>query len=403
MPEDYPLITTIVSSIVFAFLLGFLANRLKLPAILGYLLAGIALGPYTPGFVANVEIAKQLAEIGVILLMFGVGLHFSIKDLIAVRKIALQGAIIQASLTSIIGFYTAIYFQFNFLEALVFGVSVSVASTIVLIRAYQSHRIDKSNIAKIAIGWLIVEDILMIIILVLLPIIAFFYLNQEQNLTATIVFESIFLIFIKISIFVIAMTVIGRKILPRLLVAIAKTKSQELMSLGILAIACGFAYIAYSLFQASFALGAFIAGLILNESEIGKKSAEKSIPLRDVFAILFFISVGMLFDFKVIFKEPLLIFITFILIVFIKPIIVYVIMRISKKPVYDSLLVSVGLAQIGEFSFILTALALKLKIFPAILYDIVIAGAFLSIVINPLLFKLVKKLKAKQKFKNNLV
>ena len=389
MLESYPLITTIVASVVFAFSLGFLANRLHLPTIVGYLLAGIMLGPYTPGFVADIGLAKQLAEIGVILLMFGVGLHFSVRDLVAVRRIALNGALIQTSITTFIGFILVYYLKYDFLESLVFGLGLSVASTVVLLRAFEDYRVINSNVGKIAVGWLVAEDIIMIVVLILLPILAQ-SMHSGEYLDAHVVFKSVFLVFIKISIFVIAMTVIGRKLLPRLLIAIAKTKSRELMSLGSLAIACGFAFVAYSLFGASFALGAFIAGLILNESEIGKKSAERSLPLRDIFAVLFFISAGMLFDPKIVLREPVLVLISFLLVTFIKPLVAFLVMKFFKQSKHDSLFVALGLAQIGEFSFILAALALKLNIFVPTLYDIVIASAFLSIIINPFLFRIVK-------------
>ena len=354
MIDSYPLITTIVLSVVFAFLLGFAAHKLKLPPILGYLLAGVLLGPYTPGFVANLDLANQLAEIGIILLMFGVGLHFSVKDLIECNKTAVPGAVFQFSSTVLIGTLLATLISYNFLESVVFGIALSVASTVVLLRAFEQYKILNSPVGKIGIGWLIVEDLVMIIILVLLPIIAKM-VKAGEDLDIQIIFKSIFLILLKISAFVIVMMVIGRKYLPKLLTAISKTRSQELMSLGTLAIASGFAFIAYTLFDASFALGAFIAGLILNESEVGKMSAKKSLPLRHVFAVLFFISTGMLFDPKIIANEPILVLASILIVSFIKPISAYIIMRFFKKSLYESLIMSAGLAQIGEFSFILTA------------------------------------------------
>lgn len=243
MFETYPLITTIVASVVFAFLLGLLANRLRLPTILGYLLAGIMLGPHTPGFVANIDLAKQLAEIGIILLMFGVGLHFSAHDLIVVHKIALPGALFQISATTFIGTIITMAMNYSFLESLIFGITLSVASTVVLLRAFEQYKMLHSQIGKIAIGWLIAEDVIMIIAVVLLLVVADMS-GQGGSLNLQIIFESIFLVFLKISAFVIVMTVVGRKLLPMLLVAIAKTKSRELMSLGTLAIASGFAFIA---------------------------------------------------------------------------------------------------------------------------------------------------------------
>jgi CPA2 family monovalent cation:H+ antiporter-2 len=392
MLEAYPIITTIVTSVVFAFLLGFIAHRLHLPTILGYLVAGVLLGPHTPGMVANIDVAKQLAEIGVILLMFGVGLHFSARDLIMARKVALPGGIIQISITTILGVIVALLMNYSFLASLVFGLTLSVASTIVLLRALEQYHMIESSVGKIAIGWLITEDVMMIIAVVLLPLFAKM-LQEGQNMDLRIILESIFLVFLKISAFVIVMTVVGRKLLPKLLIEISKTRSRELMSLGILAIACGFAFIAYTVFGASFALGAFMAGLILNESKIGKESAEKSLFLRDIFAVLFFISAGMLFDPLIIINEPKLVFIAFFLVVFGKPLAAYLIMIFFGQKKYDSLIMAISLSQIGEFSFILSALALELEIFSPTLYDTIIASALLSITLNPFLFKLAKKFK----------
>jgi CPA2 family monovalent cation:H+ antiporter-2 len=269
---------------------------------------------------------------------------------------------------------------------------------VVLLRAFEQYKLIQTPVGKIVIGWLITEDLFMIIAVVLLPVYVHMASTNEE-FTLKIILESILLIFLKISAFVIVMTVIGRKLLPQLLVSIAKTKSRELMSLGTLAIASGFAFIAYTLFEASFALGAFMAGLILNESEIGKKSAEKSLPLRDIFAVLFFISAGMLFDPKIIVTEPILVCIAFLIVVVAKPIAAYIIMRFFRHGIYNSFLVSVSLAQIGEFSFIIAALALQMKIFSQNLYDVIIAAAIISITINPFLFKFAKRFKPR---KNNI-
>jgi CPA2 family monovalent cation:H+ antiporter-2 len=396
MLDSYPLITTIVNSVVLAFLFGLLANRLKLPTIVGYLVAGIILGPNTPGFVANISLAEQLAEIGVILLMFGVGLHFSTKDLLMVHKTAIPGSIIQISLTTLICTAVAMFMNHSFSESFVFGITLSVASTVVLLRALEQHKLSNHYAGKIAVGWLIVEDIVMIIILVSLPIFSEIF-SQGETPEGHFIFSTILEILIKILAFIAVMIVVGKKILPRLLLEIAKTKSRELMVLGTIAISCGFAFIAYSLFGASFALGAFMAGFVLNESEIGRKSAEKSLPLRDIFAVLFFVSAGMLFNPKVIFEEPALVIIAFILAVFGKLVVCYFLMRLMHHGTYNSLVMAVGLAQIGEFSFILAALALKLNIFSNTIYDMVIASAIISITINPFLFKLIEKHKPKSK------
>jgi len=393
MVETYPLITTIVVSTVFAFLLGLLANRLKLPTILGYLLAGIMLGPHTPGMVADFGMAKQLAEIGVILLMFGVGLHFSTQDILNVHRVAIPGAIAQIFITTFICTIFAMWMKYDFMESLVFGLTLSVASTVVMLRAFEQHNLLESRVGKIAIGWLIAEDIIMILLLVLLP--SFATLDIDEALDLHSILSNIFFTIIKIAAFVMVMMVAGKKLLPKLLTAISKTKSRELMSLGILAIASGFAFIAYTLFGASFALGAFMAGFILNESKIGQKSAEKALPLRDIFAVLFFISAGMLFDPNIILKEPLLILIAFLLTVFGKALVAYCIMRFFRQGIFNSLILAVSLAQIGEFSFIITALALKLGVFSQTLYDLVIASALISITLNPFLFKLVESIEIK--------
>ncbi len=394
MIESYPLITTIVISVVSAFLLGLLANRLHLPTILGYLLAGVLLGPNTPGFIADSHIAEQLAEIGVILLMFGVGQHFSMKDLARVHRIAVPGAVIQLSITTAICLAVAMFLRHNFLESLVFGLTLSVASTVVLLRALEQYRLLDSHVGKVAVGWLIVEDIAMVVALVLLPVFSDMF-SEEGELDLRVICEAVLLVILKISAFIMVMMVFGKKLLPKLLTAISRTNSHELMSLGILAIASGFAYIAYTLFGTSFALGAFMAGFVLNESELGKKSAEKSLPLRDIFAVLFFVSAGMLFNPSVLTKEPTLVFAAFLLVVVGKATITFFLMRLFRQSVYNSLVLAVSLAQIGEFSFILTALALKLDIFSHILYDMVIASAIISITLNPFLFKIAQKFKPK--------
>lgn len=386
MIHTYPLITTIVSSIVFAFLFGLIANKLRLPTIVGYLVAGMILGPQTPGFIANLDLAKQLAEIGIILLMFGVGLHFSLKDLIDVNKVALPGAAFQIIASTLIGIHVVYVMGHGFLEGLIFGLSVSVASTVVLLRLLEQHRMVSSDVGKITIGWLVVEDIVMVFAIVLLPIIA--SSTENNNLSFNEIGYTILTMSAKIFAFIVMMVVVARKLLPKLLVFIAKSKSQELMSLGTLSIAMGFAFIAYTLFGASFALGAFLAGMVLNESVIGKKAANQSLPLRDLFSVLFFISVGMLFKPSILIREPLLVLATFAIVVIGKPVAAYIISRALRQTIHNSWIIAVSLAQIGEFSFILTSLALKLNIFTSNLYDAILASALLSIAINPLLMKI---------------
>lgn len=392
MEHSYPLISTIVFSVVFAFLLGFIASRLKLPTIVGYIVAGILLSPHTPGFIADIEIAKQLAEIGIILLMFEVGLHFSMKDLLNVHKVAVPGAIIQMVSVSIVSSLCANFLGYNLLESIIFGISISVASTVVMLRQFEQYHLKNSQMAKIAVGWLVIEDIIMIIAMVILPPIVDM-IRFQNSINTEIIIETIIIIISKILIFTIAMVTIGKKLLPKFLITIHKSRSRELVSLSILAIASGFAFIAHAIFGASFALGAFMAGFILNESEIGRKTVDKSLPLRDIFAVLFFISVGLIFNPYIITQEPILVFITTILVIFGKGIIAFVIMKLFKKTTNDSLILSASLAQIGEFSFILTALAMKLNIISQTLYDMVIASAIISILLNPLLFKIALKYK----------
>jgi CPA2 family monovalent cation:H+ antiporter-2 len=312
---EYALINTIIASVLTAFVFGMVAKKLNLPAIFGYLLAGVAIGPHTPGFVADVSLAKQLAEIGIILLMFGVGLHFSMRDLYESRKIALPGALVQMASATIIGAVLASTLGYSLSTALIFGFSLSVASTIVLIRSLEQRNLLDAQGGKLAISWLIVEDIAMVLALVMLPVIAEIIQGSQQP-SASIIVTTILEVLFKIGGFFAFMFVVGRRFLPWLLVQIAKMRSAELNTLGTLAIALGFASIAYLVFDASLALGAFLAGVMLSESEIGKKSAENTLPLRDAFSVLFFVSVGMLFDPKTLLLQPLAVLMTFLIIVY---------------------------------------------------------------------------------------
>lgn len=382
----YPLISTIVFSVVFAFILGYLACKLRLPSIIGYLIAGIFLSPHTPGITADVEIAKQLAEIGIILLMFDVGLHFSMQDLIRVKNVAIIGSLFQMISTTFLCTLIGLFFKFNIAESIIYGLCLSVASTVVMLRGFEQYRLQKTQITKIATGWLIIEDIIMIVILFIIPIIAS-NLKNGEIMNSQLIFYSLSTVLIKVIIFVIAMLTIGKKILPAILVAIYKTHSRELVSLSILAIACGFAFIAHSFFQTSFALGAFIAGFVLNESKIGMKTVEKSVSLRDIFAVLFFVSVGLIFDPEIIFKRPFLIASTVFLIIFVKSFFGFIILRLLKKSKGESLILSASLSQIGEFSFILVVLCSNLGLISNEIYDIVISSAVISITLNPFLFK----------------
>lgn len=386
MGMDYTLIYTIIGSIVTAFLFGLVAVRMKLPAIFGYLIAGVAIGPHTPGFVADISLAKQLAEIGIILLMFGVGLHFSFRDLLNSRKIALPGALVQMASATIIGAAVALGFGYSLMEGIIFGFSLSVASTIVLLRSLEQRKVIDHEAGKIAIGWLIVEDIAMVLALVLLPVIA--QMMHEQSISMERVIAEALEVLFKIGGFFAFMLLVGRRILPWMLVATARRRSGELNTLCILAIALGFAAIAHLVFDASFALGAFLAGMVLNESEIGNKSAESTLPMRDAFSVLFFVSVGMLFEPVTLIEQPAAVLMTFLIIVGAKSLAAYAITSHFKQPEVVSATVGIGLAQIGEFSFILGSLALVKDMITMDMYNLILAGAMLSIVVNPFLFRL---------------
>lgn len=384
---EYALINTIIGSIVTAFIFGMIAKKLNFPAIFGYLLAGVAIGPHTPGFVADVSLAKQLAEIGIILLMFGVGLHFSLRELIDSRKIALPGALVQMAVATLIGALLATMLGYTLTTAMIFGFSLSVASTIVLIRSLEQRNLLNTNGGKIAISWLIIEDIAMVLALVLLPVLAEIA-SGNQEATAGAIMGTLLSVSFKVGGFFVFMIVVGRRFLPWLLVEIAKMRSVELNTLGTLSIALGFASIAYVVFDASLALGAFLAGVMLSESSIGKKSAESTLPLRDAFSVLFFVSVGMLFDPKTLVLQPVAVLMTCLIIVVAKTIAAIAITRIFKQPKNVTYVVAIGLAQIGEFSFILGGLALAKGLLDQDLFNLILAGAMLSIVINPFLFRL---------------
>jgi CPA2 family monovalent cation:H+ antiporter-2 len=388
--SEHVLIYTLVASLVTAFLFGMAAKMLRLPTILGYLIAGIAIGPHTPGFVGNIEIAKQLAEIGIILLMFGVGLHFSLKDLLAVKSIAVPGALFQMMIASGAGMLLAMALGYPIKSAFLFGFSLSVASTIVLLRALEPRQLIETQAGRIAIGWLIIEDVAMVLALVMIP--AFDDLPPTSASETIGVFSLIvFQVLSKIALFFVFMLVIGRFFLPFFIVRIARLRSPELINLGILAIALGFAALAYVVFDASFALGAFLAGMVLNTSTIGRKAAESSLPMRDAFAVLFFVSVGMLFEPKTLIEQPVAVFMTCLVIVGVKSLAAFVICLMFRKPLQTGWqtgwIVSIGLAQIGEFSFILGSLTLAKGLISQELYNLILAGAMLSIVVNAFLFR----------------
>jgi CPA2 family monovalent cation:H+ antiporter-2 len=380
------LIATIVAGLGLAFIFGAIANRLKLPVLVGYLLAGVLVGPFTPGYVADQELAPQLAEIGVILLMFGVGLHFSLKDLMAVKNIAIPGAVVQIGAATVMGLGLAVALGWSVGAGIVFGLALSVASTVVLLRALQERRLIETGRGKIAVGWLIVEDLAMVLALVLLPALSG-VLGGEPPANANGGVAMAFAITIgKVVAFVAFMLIVGRRVIPWILHRIAHTGSRELFRLAVLAIALGVAFGSAALFGVSFALGAFFAGMIMAESELSQQAANETLPLRDAFAVLFFVSIGMLFDPSVLLREPLAVLATLAIIVVGKSIAALVIVLAFRRPMSTALTISVSLAQIGEFSFILAGLGVSLKLLPDNGRDLVLAGAILSILVNPLLF-----------------
>ncbi|MGA0544413.1 cation:proton antiporter [Brevundimonas sp. VNH65] len=393
MPHaDSSLITTLVGGFVLAFVFGMLANRLKLSPLVGYLVAGVVVGPHTAGYVADVELAPQLAEIGVILLMFGVGLHFSPQDLMKVRKVAVPGALVQIASATILGWALGRFLLGQSdVEALMMGFALSVASTVVLMRALEERKQNKGEVGRIAVGWLIVEDLVIVIALVMLPML----LSPAGGETdAGALGLSVGVTLLKVAGFVAAMLFIGGKVLPWVLVRIAHTKSRELFTLGVLAIALGIAWIAYRLFH-SFALGAFLAGLVLNGTPLGHNAAERSLPLRDAFAVLFFVSVGMLFDPMILVEQPLAVLGVLAIIIVGKTVAALAITTTFKLDRATSLTVGASLAQIGEFSFILAALGVSLGAMSQQTHDLVLAAALLSISLNPFVFRFMDRMGAR--------
>jgi CPA2 family monovalent cation:H+ antiporter-2 len=390
MPHYTPLIGTIVAGIVLAFLFGTIMARLRLPALVGYVLAGVLIGPFTPGYVADQGLANELAELGVILLMFGVGLHFSLKDLMAVRNIAIPGAIVQIAVATLLGMGLAYGLGWTFAGGFVFGLALSVASTVVLLRALQELRLIDTDRGRIAVGWLIVEDLVMVLALVLLPAIGGTGGGGGMALALTLAVT-----IGKVAAFVAIMLVVGRRLIPWLLHVTARSGSRELFRLSVLAIALGVAFGAAMLFGVSFALGAFFAGMILAESPLSQRAAEETLPLRDAFAVLFFVSVGMLFNPHVVADAPLALLGTFAIIVVGKSVAAFVIVRLFGRDRRTGLTIAASLAQIGEFSFILATLGTQLEILPGTGRDLILAGAILSILVNPLLFRLIDRVGAK--------
>ncbi len=382
------LIALIAAGFGLAMILGLIASRLRMPPLVGYLLAGVAIGPGTPGFVGDLALAGQLAEIGVMLLMFGVGLHFSLGDLLAVRKIAVPGAIVQIAVATVLGTTTALWWGWPAGEAVVFGLALSVASTVVLLRALEAKGLLDSTNGRIAVGWLVVEDLAMVLVLVLLPALAPLLGGSEATPGADYkaLALTIGLTLAKVSAFIALMLVVGRRAFPRLLWLVARTGSRELFTLCVITAAVGVAYASAILFDVSFALGAFFAGMMMRESEFSHRAAEDSLPLRDAFSVLFFVSVGMLFDPRVLMDEPLRVLVVVAIILVGKTVAAVGLVLAFRYPLNTALTVGASLAQIGEFSFILAGLGLSLGLLSLEGQNLILAGALISIALNALLF-----------------
>jgi CPA2 family monovalent cation:H+ antiporter-2 len=396
-----PLIAILVAGLGLAFVFGALAQKLRISPLVGYLLAGVAVGPFTPGFVADQNLANELAEIGVILLMFGVGLHFSLKDLLSVKAIAVPGAIVQIGVATLLGLGLALWLGWGLVAGLVFGLALSVASTVVLLRALQERRMVQSEKGKIAVGWLIVEDLAMVLALVLIPAVADAINGARPGAVGPLATQFdlglwgvLGVTLAKVVAFIAFMLIVGRRVIPWVLHWVAHTGSRELFRLAVLAIALGVAFMAASLFGVSFALGAFFAGMILSESPLSQRATEETLPLRDAFAVLFFVSVGMLFDPGILLRAPGPLLATLAIILIGKSLAAWLIVRAFGRSNAVALTISASLAQIGEFSFILAGLGVSLAILPEQGRDLILAGAILSILLNPILFAAVDRFAA---------
>jgi CPA2 family monovalent cation:H+ antiporter-2 len=390
MEHGVTLISTIAAAFGVALILGFAAMRVGLPALVGYLVAGILIGPFTPGFVADVPLSRQLAEIGVILLMFGVGLHFSLEDLLAVGRVAVPGAVAQIAVATGLGLAVASFWGWGFGAGLVFGLALSVASTVVLLRALEDRGILSSVNGRIAVGWLVVEDLAMVVVLVVLPALAGL-LGGEGGGGGSLG-RTLAVTLGQIGLFVAFMLLLGRRVFPWLLWQVARSGSRELFTLCVIATALGIAYGSAAIFGMSFALGAFFAGMVMRGSALSLRAAEESLPLRDAFSVLFFVSVGMLFDPAILVREPLRMLVVVAIIMFGKSLAAFLLVRAFRYPVNTALVVSASLAQIGEFSFILAGLGVALGLLPAQGQDLILGGALISIALNPLVFRAIAPL-----------
>jgi CPA2 family monovalent cation:H+ antiporter-2 len=394
LTHNISLITTLAAGFGFALIFGFIAEKIKLPALVGYLVAGILIGPATPGFVADANIASQLSEIGVMLLMFGVGLHFSLKDLLAVKRIALPGAVLQMGLATGLGMLMAWWLGWSLGSGLVFGLSLSCASTVVLLKALEARGILDSMNGRIAVGWLVVEDLATVLFLVLLPALAGVLGGTVSTATPdTPLWMALGKTLLQVAAFIVLMLVVGRRALPWLLWQVSRTGSRELFTLAVIACAIGIAYGASALFSVSFALGAFFAGTVMRESEFSHRAAEESLPLRDAFSVLFFVSVGMLFDPVIVMEQPLRVLGVVAIIILGKSMAAVALVIALRYPLNTALTVAASLAQIGEFSFILAGLGVSLGLMPAEGMSLILASALISIALNPVLFAAVEPIR----------
>lgn len=396
MPHDVSLIALLAAGFALAMVFGYLASLLKMPPLVGYLLAGIVIGPGTPGFVGDLALAQQLAEIGVMLLMFGVGLHFSLGDLLAVRKIALPGAIVQIAVATVLGGGLALAWGWSIGAALVFGLALSVASTVVLLRALEGRGLVETVNGRIAVGWLVVEDLVMVLVLVLLPPLAGLLGGAPEGTAGHAaeaggsLWGTLGITFLKVAAFIALMLVVGKRVFPRILWLVARTGSRELFTLCMIAAAVGVAFGAAKLFDVSFALGAFFAGMMMRESEFSRRAADETLPLRDAFSVLFFISVGMLFDPTILIEQPLHVIEVALIVVIGKTLAAVALVLAFRYPLNTALTVGAGLAQIGEFSFILAGLGRSLGLLSAEGQSLILAVALISIAMNTLLFAMIE-------------
>jgi CPA2 family monovalent cation:H+ antiporter-2 len=399
MPHQSELIATIAVSLAYAFVGGFLATRLRLPSIVGYLVAGIAVGPFTPGFVADAHITEQLAEIGVILLMFGVGMHFSIQDLLAVKRIAIPGAIVQIVAVTALGMGVAHLWGWDLGAGLVFGLCLSVASTVVMLRAFDAREATHSPVGRLATGWLVVEDLVTVVVLVLLPALTPLGAGHGGEAAAPPLRDlavTLALTLGKVALFIGAMLILGRRFFPWLLRQVADTGSRELFTLAAIAAAIGVAYGSAELFDVSFALGAFFAGIVIGSSDLSYRAAAATQPIQDAFAVLFFVSVGMLLDPATLLRDPVHILEVLAIVIAGKAILAFALMRAFRQSTGSGLVIAASLAQIGEFSFILAARGTGLGLLPHAGQQLVIAAACLSITFNPLIFWIADRLQARK-------